>query len=133
MSNQLLANQSDNLVDQSVSATPSQGARLNLTGASYAIGKALGEVWDDACMDLNEFLVASVMCFQALADRESAMSLGDIMAATKLKVREGKRAIERLASAGIVRKIRPSIQELEAGPLAIRYELWSAQDLVQAL
>ncbi|MHC2664564.1 hypothetical protein [Bradyrhizobium diazoefficiens] len=132
MSNQPPANQSEHLVDQSDSAVPTQNARPNLTGASYAIGKVLGEVWDDGCMGLNEFQVASAMCFQALSERESAMSLADIMTATKLKVREANRAIGRLASAGLARTIRPSMQELERGPLAIRYELWSAARLVQA-
>ncbi|MCW2225667.1 hypothetical protein M2232_009199 [Bradyrhizobium japonicum] len=128
MSNQPPTNQSEHLVDQSNIAVPTQNARPNLTGASYAIG----EVWDDECMGRNEFPVASAMCFQALYDRESAMSLADILTATKLKVREANRAIERLASAGLVRMIRPSMQELESGPLSIRYELWSAAHLVQA-
>ncbi|MEY9594787.1 hypothetical protein ABIA06_007078 [Bradyrhizobium yuanmingense] len=131
MSNQLPANQLEHLLDQSVSAEPTQNAGPNLTRASYAIGKVLGEVWDDECMGPNEFQIASAMCFQALSERESAMSLADIMTATKLKVREANRAIERLASAGLVRKIRPSMQELERGPLSIRYELWSAAHLVQ--
>ncbi|MET4359920.1 aminopeptidase-like protein [Bradyrhizobium sp. LB8.2] len=132
MSNQPHVNESKQPVVQSVTAAQEQSARPNLTGASYAIGKVLGEVWNDVCMDLHEFQVASAMCFQALSEGKSAMSLADILAATKLKMRDGKRAIERLASAGLVRTIRPSMQELERGPLAIRYELWSALDLVQA-
>lgn len=106
-----------------------QGALPNLTGASYAIGRLLGEVWDHASMDLDEFRVISIMCFNALGDGISVMSLDDILRASGLKLRRGRRAVEHLAAAGFVRIIPPSIQDLERGQSTVRYELWSSLDL----
>ncbi len=79
-------------------------------------------------MDLNEFRVASVMCFQALADGESEMSLAEILSASGLKLPKGRTAVQDLAATGFLRVIRPSMHELERGELAIRYELSSPLD-----
>jgi hypothetical protein len=129
LSNQMQINRSHQPAVQEASAALfEQSTRPNLTGASYAIGKLLGAVWADPCLDHNEFQVASVMCFEALVDGKSEMSLAEILSASGLKLRKGRRAVQKLAAAGIVRAIRPSVQELERGELAIQYELWSPLD-----
>lgn len=89
-----------------------------LSGASYVIGKTLGEVWNAIDMDFDELMVASAMCFSALGDgtAASALTLDEVVKLSRLNSRSGRRALEKLVGAGFVKVVR-------VGNAELRYEL----------
>lgn len=98
-----------------------------LSGASYVIGKTLGEVWGAIDMDLDELLVASAMCFEALADgtSASALTLDQVVQRSRLTLRNGRRALEKLVMAGFVKAVRVAQLDADLGEAEVRYELQS--------
>lgn len=94
-----------------------------LTGASYVIGKTLGDVWDAMDMDLDEMLLASAMCFAALADGTFALSFDEVLHLSRRTSRNGRRALEKLVMAGFVKAVRVSQLDSDRGEPDVRYEL----------
>jgi predicted transcriptional regulator len=88
--------------------------RTTLTGASYVIGRVLGEVWQEPLMDLDELLIASSMCFMALAEGQSAISFSEISRMSGRKPRRTRDALQKLVSAGFVSRRHPSHFGLES-------------------
>jgi predicted transcriptional regulator len=100
-----------------------QSVQPALNGASYVIGRVLGEIWQDSLMDLDELLVASSMCFNALAEGKSAISFGEISRMSGRKPSRTQHALQQLALAGFVRRRHPSHFGLESEELFYELQL----------
>ncbi|MEY9741205.1 hypothetical protein ABIF65_000579 [Bradyrhizobium japonicum] len=102
--NQLQSNQPQHLTDRETPSAECEErlAQAKLSAASYAIGKLIGEVWDHPDTNLDEVRVASTLCFFALADGVSNMSIEQIVRSAGLNSRRAGEALENLVAAGIV-------------------------------
>lgn len=90
-----------------------------LSGASYAIGKTLGEVFDDVDMNLNDLLLAAAMCFWGLfsCDSKRSFSLNDVLSLGSSVSGDVRKSLEKLVLAGFVEVDRSD------GAQALKYEL----------
>lgn len=130
LSKELQSNQPQRLTGQAEFAGQRENVAENLCGASYAIGKVLGEVWDHPLMDFSELKVASSMCFFALADGNSGVTVTQISGESRRDLRKNQEAMQKLAEAGFVRAIRPSQIDLDRGELAAKWVFQSPFDRV---
>lgn len=131
MSKQLQFTQAQQLTDRAA-LDRDEITNRNLTGASYAIGRVLGDVWDHPHMDFRELQVASAICFSALAEGNSGVTVAEISNGDRRHLRNNQVAMQRLAEAGFVRALRPAQTDLDRGETEARWVFQSPFDLVLA-